>query len=139
MWFLFLLAVFSTLLLILFITLAIAAGLYYLAELVEEYTSITSKIIRYIIWANLVIQVGLGICESFPITLLLCNTVHQVANLSILKTFPYFAVFSPSFLLSLVSLGLNHYWAFAYFGSKYYPFLEVLTDLIDSAIHYSLH
>jgi len=42
-------------------------------------------------------------------------------------------------ILPPVSLGLNHYWAFAYFGSKYYPFLEVLTDLIDSAIHYSLH
>lgn len=24
-----------------------------------------------------------------------------------------------------VSLGLNHYWAFEYFGLKYYPFLEV--------------
>jgi len=126
MWFLFLLSVLSTLLLVIFITLAIAAGLYYLAELVEEYTSFTSRIISYLIWANLAIQVGLGIFESFPVSLLLCNVVHQVANLSILKTFPYFAVFSPSFLLSLVSLGLNHYWAFSYFGVKYYPFLEVL-------------
>lgn len=31
---------------------SLAAGLYYLAELVEEYTSITSKIIRYVIWVS---------------------------------------------------------------------------------------
>jgi hypothetical protein len=100
-----------------------AAGLYFLAELVEEYTSVTSKIIRYMIWvrlinsnskdycksstisfllqANLVIQFGLGIFESFPISLLLCNVIHQLCNLSILKTFPYFILTSPSFILSL--------------------------------------
>ncbi|XP_057378330.1 protein TEX261-like [Daphnia carinata] len=126
MWFLFILAILSSVILILCITLAIAAGLYFLAELVEEYTSITSKIIRYMIWANFVIQFGLGIFESFPMSLLLCNIIHQLSNLSILKTFPYFVLTSPSFIICLVSLGLNHYWAFAYFGMKYYPFLEVL-------------
>ncbi|XP_046656957.1 protein TEX261-like [Daphnia pulicaria] len=126
MWFLFVLAIISSIILILCVTLAIAAGLYFLAELVEEYTSITSKIIRYMIWANLVIQFGLGIFESFPISLLLCNVIHQLCNLSILKTFPYFILTSPSFILSLASLGLNHYWAFAFFGTKYFPFLEVL-------------
>ena len=29
-----------------------AAGLYFLAELVEEYTSLTSKIVRYMIWVS---------------------------------------------------------------------------------------
>jgi len=63
MWFLYLLSWVSTLLQVLFATLAIgefhckhtnthhatslAAGLYYLAELVEEYTVVTAKIIRY--------------------------------------------------------------------------------------------
>merc|ERR1712071_474152 len=88
MWFLFLLSVLSTLLLVIFITLAIAAGLYYLAELVEEYTSFTSRIISYLIWANLAIQVGLGIFESFPVSLLLCNVVHQVLICRSSKRFP---------------------------------------------------
>ena len=32
----------------------IAAGLFYLAELVEEYTTMTAKIIKYIIWVSFV-------------------------------------------------------------------------------------
>ena len=51
MWFLYLLSWISTVLQICFVTLAIAAGLYYLAELVEEYTAMTAKvrIERYLI------------------------------------------------------------------------------------------
>ena len=46
MWFLYLLSWVSTVLQICFVTLAIAAGLYYLAELVEEYTVMTAKVRR---------------------------------------------------------------------------------------------
>ena len=46
MWFLYLLSWVSTVIQICFVTLAIAAGLYYLAELVEEYTSMTVKVTR---------------------------------------------------------------------------------------------
>ena len=46
MWFLYLLSWVSTVIQICFVTLAIAAGLYYLAELVEEYTSMTVKVMR---------------------------------------------------------------------------------------------
>ena len=44
MWFLYLLSWVSTVLQICFVTLTIAAGLYYLAELVEEYTVMTAKV-----------------------------------------------------------------------------------------------
>ena len=44
MWFLYLLSWVSTVVQICFVTLAIAAGLYYLAELVEEYTTMTVKV-----------------------------------------------------------------------------------------------
>ena len=46
MWFLYLLSWVSTVIQICFVTLAIAAGLYYLAELVEEYTSMTVKVMK---------------------------------------------------------------------------------------------
>lgn len=77
MWFFFLLTIISTLIQVLFITLAIgkavefgrclvcsfrsvsysffvssAAGLYYMAELVEEYTTTTCRVIRHIIWVS---------------------------------------------------------------------------------------
>jgi hypothetical protein len=44
MWFLYLVSWIATVLQICFITMAIAAGLYYLAELVEEYTAVTVKV-----------------------------------------------------------------------------------------------
>ena len=44
MWFLYVLSWIATVMQICFITMAIAAGLYYLAELVEEYTSLTVKV-----------------------------------------------------------------------------------------------
>ncbi|XP_015705645.1 LOW QUALITY PROTEIN: protein TEX261 [Coturnix japonica] len=50
MWFLYALSWLSLLLQVAFVTLAIAAGLYYLAELVEEYTVVTRRIIKYMIW-----------------------------------------------------------------------------------------
>ena len=52
MWFLYLLSWVSTVLQICFVTLAIAAGLYYLAELVEEYTVMTAKVSRRV-WGKI--------------------------------------------------------------------------------------
>ncbi|KAI2523800.1 TEX261 isoform 3 [Pan troglodytes] len=50
MWFMYLLSWLSLFIQVAFITLAVAAGLYYLAELIEEYTVATSRIIKYMIW-----------------------------------------------------------------------------------------
>ncbi|XP_072486511.1 protein TEX261 isoform X2 [Notamacropus eugenii] len=50
MWFMYALSWLSLLIQVAFVTLAIAAGLYYLAELIEEYTVATSRIIKYMIW-----------------------------------------------------------------------------------------
>jgi hypothetical protein len=60
MWFLYLLSWIATVLQICFITMAIAAGLYYLAELVEEYTAVTVKVSSII----LVLTTALVIIKS---------------------------------------------------------------------------
>jgi len=75
-----------------FVTLAIAAGLYYLADLVEEYKVVTSKI----------------------------------AHLSLLSSFPFFNATSPSFIVAVVMVIVNHYFAFSHFGENYYQFSEVM-------------
>lgn len=56
MWFIYLLSWLSLVIQISFVTLAIAAGLYYLAELIEEYTVATSRIIKYMIMVSKWIQ-----------------------------------------------------------------------------------
>lgn len=53
MWFIYLLSWLSMVVQICFVTLAIAAGLYYLAELIEEYTVSTSRIIKYMIMVSI--------------------------------------------------------------------------------------
>ena len=95
MWFLYLMSWVSTVIQICFVTLAIAAGLYYLAELVEEYTSMTVKVTRELLkfafvqiallqvirWM-IVMVIGTYIClfffEDLPVSLILCGLIAQV-------------------------------------------------------------
>ncbi|CAB1351508.1 unnamed protein product [Coregonus sp. 'balchen'] len=113
MWFIYLLSWLSLVIQISFITLAIAAGLYYLAELIEEYTVATSRIIKYMI---------LG----FPWLMMGCGLFTNLVYFGLLQTFPYILLSSPNFILSCVLVVLNHYMAFQYFAEEYYPFSEVL-------------
>lgn len=46
--------------------------------------------------------------------------------MALLSSFPFFSVSSPSFILSVVMVLLNHYLAFSFFGENYYPFSEVM-------------
>ena len=46
--------------------------------------------------------------------------------MALLSSFPFFSVSSPSFILSVVMVVLNHYLAFSFFGENYYPFSEVM-------------
>jgi len=126
MWFLYLLSWISTALQICFVTLAIAAGLYYLAELVEEYTVMTAKVIRWMIISVIAVYVGLFMFENLPTSLVAGGLVAQVGHLALLSSFPFFSVSSPSFILSVVMVVLNHYLAFSFFGENYYPFSEVM-------------
>lgn len=126
MWFLYLLSWISTALQICFVTLAIAAGLYYLAELVEEYTVMTAKVIRWMIISVIAVYVGLFMFENLPTSLVAGGLVAQIGHLALLSSFPFFSVSSPSFILSVVMVLLNHYLAFSFFGENYYPFSEVM-------------
>jgi hypothetical protein len=51
----------------------------------------------------------------------------QVSHFSLLASFPFFSVSSPSFLAAMVMVLVNHYLAFSFFGENYYPFSEVNT------------
>jgi len=127
MWFLYLLSWVATLVQIIFVTLAIAAGLYYLAELVEEYTVMTARVIRWISTFTLVAYVGLFFFENFTASMVVCGIISQFLNLFLLQSFPFFAMTSPTFLASVVMVFVNHYLAFQFFGDTYYQFSEVMT------------
>jgi hypothetical protein len=126
MWFLYLLSWLSTGIQICFVTMAIAAGLYYLAELVEEYTVLTAKIIRWMIILSLATYVGLFLFESLPVSMVVCGIIAQVTHLALLARFPFFSISSPNFVAAMVMVLINHYLAFSFFGTNFYPFAEVM-------------
>ncbi|XP_046385617.1 protein TEX261 isoform X1 [Ischnura elegans] len=126
MWFLYLLSWIAALVQISFVTVAVASALYYLAELVEEYTVMTKKVIWWMVVGTLLIYLGFFLFEDFPRSFIICGLISQIAHLCILKTFPFFVLTSPAFIIGVVMLFVNHYLAFQYFSSVYYSFGEVM-------------
>ncbi|XP_061922927.1 protein TEX261 isoform X2 [Entelurus aequoreus] len=124
MWFIYLLSWLSLLIQVCFVTLAIAAGLYYLAELIEEYTVATSRIINYTILFSTGVLAGLYIFEGFPMLMVGVGLFTNLVYFGLLQRFPYILLSSPNFILSCVLVVVNHYMAFQYFAQEYYPFSE---------------
>ncbi|KAJ8317591.1 hypothetical protein KUTeg_005495 [Tegillarca granosa] len=104
----------------------LTAGLFYLAELVEEYTVVTAKIIKYMIIFSTVIYVGLFLFEDLSTSMILVGLLNNAAYYWVLQSFPYFYISSPSFIVSVALVFLNHYLAFSFFSTNWYPFSDVL-------------
>ncbi|KXJ68391.1 hypothetical protein RP20_CCG003749 [Aedes albopictus] len=126
MTFLSLLSYFSLLVQICFVTVSIAAGLYYLAELVEEYTVMAKKVITWMIMGSVLLYIIFIFTERFTWTLILCGLGAQALHAAILKNFPYVKFLSPCFLGAVILLLANHYLAFIYFQQQFHPFTEVM-------------
>ncbi|XP_022904260.1 protein TEX261 [Onthophagus taurus] len=126
MWFLTILTYFAFLIQIVFATVSIASALYYLAELVEEYTVAAKKCVWWMNSSVLIVYVLFGIFENFPYTMILSGVAAQIVHFVILIDFPYVTLTSPAFILGVIFIILNHYLAFSYFASVYHSFSEVL-------------
>lgn len=126
MWFLFLLSWFATIVQVCFITLALAAGLYYLAELVEEYTVVSGRIIKWLHVVVAAVYIGLIIFEDFYYSVTILGLVSVCIYSLMLKDFPFIELSSPVFITSCVLVFVNHYFAFRYFSTVWHPFSEVL-------------
>ncbi|XP_026744198.1 protein TEX261 [Trichoplusia ni] len=109
-----------------FVTLAIAAGLYYLAELVEEYTVMAKYIITWAVIATAAIHIGLLLFEDVPLHLNALGLLQQFFHVLLLRDFPVVRVLSVPFVAGVLTLILHHYMAFKFFGAVYYTFTEVL-------------
>ncbi|NXV73004.1 TX261 protein, partial [Atlantisia rogersi] len=100
MWFIYVLSWLSLLIQVAFVTLALAAGLYYLAELIEEYTVVTRRIIKYMIWFSSAVLVGLYLFEHFPGFLVGVGLFTNLVYFGLLQTFPFIVLTSSNFILS---------------------------------------
>ncbi|XP_015789054.1 protein TEX261 [Tetranychus urticae] len=126
MWFMIILSWLAIFVQVSFIIMSLAAGLYYLTELVEEYTVIAAKVIRYVIFVTLFIYLCLLIFENLPMSLLLTGIISQLVHLVILKNFPFFTFTSIPFISGIILLFVNHYLAFTFFANGLYPLTQVL-------------
>ncbi|XP_034105155.1 protein TEX261 [Drosophila nasuta] len=126
MGFLFILSWISLGIQITFVTLSLVAGLYYLAELAEEYTTPARRFILFMISFTIMVYIMFIFFEDFPWTMLLCGLTAQGFHFSIMTDFPFIRLLSVPFIGSLAMLVINHVLAFQYFTTVYVPFTQVL-------------
>ncbi|CAF0994193.1 unnamed protein product [Adineta steineri] len=128
MWFMYALSWVSFILIAICLTIAVAAGMYYVAELIEEYTSIAKRIIRLILITVTILNICLFLFETqFTWTLCIIGLISNIIYFFILADFPVIGFLSPTFLFSMLLLVIHHYFAFSFFNSHYYPFPEILS------------
>ncbi|XP_034838291.1 protein TEX261 [Maniola hyperantus] len=126
MYFLYILSILSLVVQAAFVTMSIAAGLYYLAELVEEYTVTAKYIITWLVVVTAAIHIGLLLFEDLPLHLNALGILQQGLHALLLRQFPVVRPRSVAFCAAVADLTLHHYCAFRYFGQVYYNFSEVL-------------
>ena len=93
----------TVLLIILFTALSYATGLFYIAELAEEFPTFTKRFIRYIVVAIAALHT-LAFFSSLPRLPLVIGLFAHLSYLPLLTTFPVLPLSSPIFYLSLVLL-----------------------------------
>ncbi|MCJ1318088.1 erv26 super protein [Xylographa vitiligo] len=83
-----------------FLTLAIASGLYYLSELVEEHTVAAKKLLTRLIYGVVVLQGLLVAVDRFPLGLSALSIGSHAIYLQNLRFFPTVRLADPVFILS---------------------------------------
>jgi hypothetical protein len=97
-----------------------ACGLYYLAELIEEYTNTTKKFLWYIIRAELLLHTLL-LFDRQPLSCLLLGAAAQIGYIRFMQRFPFISFLGSS--EGLVAGGLflanNIMWVRHFWGSRF--------------------
>ncbi|GKZ26688.1 erv26 super protein [Aspergillus brasiliensis] len=116
MWILPLVGYFGVIVGFAFLTLAIASGLYYLSELVEEHTVLARRLLYRLIYSIIAVQVLLYLFDRFPFSLTALSIGSHIVYASNLRRFPIVKLSDPLFILSCVLVGLNHWLWFRHFS-----------------------
>lgn len=104
-----------------FLTLAIASGLYFISEQVEEHTVFTKKLLTRIIYSIITVHVLLFVFDGFPFKTTVFSIIANIIYLQNLKRFPFISLSSGIFIASCFSVILNHYLWFKYFTNNSIP------------------
>ncbi|KXS09640.1 DUF396-domain-containing protein [Gonapodya prolifera JEL478] len=108
-----------------FLTLSLACGLYYLAELVEEYTVLAKKVIKWSLIIVTFLHPFLWLIDSLPLTRVLFSLACHIVYWQLLPSFPIVRLTSWLFLLSCALAVINHFMWFSFFARNYHTFPQV--------------
>lgn len=125
--FMFLIIVIAVVLQIALISVFIGAGVYYLAEFVEEHTALTKKVIKWTIHVVIICHIGLYIFDNIPLTLIALGLLSHLVYYFLLIDFPQFNLTSLSFISSIILLIGNHVLAFKFFRQRYTTLSEIFS------------
>ncbi|KAL2651987.1 hypothetical protein R1flu_020115 [Riccia fluitans] len=98
-----------------FFAICLATGLYYIAEIVEEYTRLTKKVINYTIKVVIGLHLLLLVWDRLPILCVALGVGAHVFYYRMLKTFPYIALTSVDFIGSASLLVISNLVWFRFF------------------------
>ncbi|KAK4459425.1 transmembrane adaptor Erv26 [Cladorrhinum samala] len=101
-----------------FMTLAIASGLYYLSELVEEHTVVAKRFLSKLIYSIMVLQLLLCAVDRFPFWLTVLGIFSHFIYLGNMRRFPFVKLTDPLFLTSCGLVLINHYVWFKHFSHR---------------------
>ncbi|CAN8099758.1 unnamed protein product [Discula destructiva] len=108
MWILPLVGILGSILGFCFLTLAIASGLYYLSELVEEHTVVSKRLLTRLIYGIVAIQLLLCVVDRFPFWLTMLGVASHVVYLGNMRRFPFVTLTDPLFIVSCILVLANH-------------------------------
>ena len=103
------------------LALSVAIGLYYVAELAEEYTTLSGKIIKYATMMVMSLHV-LMMLDGLPMYNTMVGLVCHACYYSLLKSFPFINTLSLEALLSIVAFIVSHVVWFQYFTGTVYTY-----------------
>lgn len=109
-----------------FAILCLAAGLYYIAETIEEYTQASKKVMMYMVYLVVILLCALWLGDGIPIGMFLSGLMANMFYWCLLQAFPYIQFSSPSFILSVLAFVLKHYVSLNFFANNYVPYSEVV-------------
>ncbi|AEO70657.1 uncharacterized protein THITE_2122305 [Thermothielavioides terrestris NRRL 8126] len=115
-----------------FMTLAIASGLYYLSELVEEHTVMAKRFLTRLIYSIMALQLLLCVVDRFPFLPTLLGIFSHFVYLGNMRRFPFVKLTDPLFLASCVLVLLNHYVWFKHFSHHQERAYQNMTSYYDT-------
>lgn len=118
------LAVVGTVIGFIAVTLAVAAGLYYMSEIIEDNIEFTKRTLQRSIQVICVWLILMVIFDGFPWKLTIFSLLSYYIYSLNLKQFPNVNLTGPVFVLTCILALSNHYLWFRYFSNPYIPPLE---------------